>query len=174
VEVTDAIAYNATIMQRVGLNVCINSDDAEQARRLNQEAAKSVKYGGMGEEDALKMVTLNPAKALHVDDRVGSIKTGKDADLVLWSDHPLSIYAKPLKTIVDGVIYFDIDKDAASRKYISQERNRLIQKIIAEKKSGGPMQPAQPSFQVLLSCGDHEHHDGLITIDAGDDFDTNK
>jgi imidazolonepropionase-like amidohydrolase len=174
VEVTDAIAYNATIMQRMGLNVCINSDDAEQARRLNQEAAKSVKYGGMGEEDAWKMVTLNPAIALHVADRVGSIKTGKDADLVLWSDHPLSIYAKPLKTIVDGVIYYDIDKDAAARKYISQERNRLIQKMIGEKKSGGAMQPAQPSFQILLSCGDHEHHDGLITIDAGDDIDTNK
>jgi len=78
---------------------CINSDDAEQARRLNQEAAKSVKYGGMSEENAWKMVTLNPAKALHVSDRVGSIKAGKDADLVLWSDNPLSIYARPLKQL---------------------------------------------------------------------------
>ena len=95
-EVQDAIAYNATIMQKVGLNVCINSDDAEMARRLNQEAAKSVKYGGMSEDDAWKMVTINPAKALHVSDRTGSIKTGKDADLVLWNDNPLSIYAKPL------------------------------------------------------------------------------
>ncbi|MGL1562901.1 amidohydrolase family protein, partial [Vibrio parahaemolyticus] len=69
---------------KVGLNVAINSDDAEMARRLNQEAAKSVKYGGISEEDALKMVTINPAKMLHVDDRVGSIKEGKDADLVLW------------------------------------------------------------------------------------------
>ena len=175
-EVQDAIAYNATIMQKVGLNVCINSDDAEQARRLNQEAAKSVKYGGMGEEDALKMVTLNPAKALHVDDRVGSIKVGKDADLVLWSDHPLSIYAKSLLTVVDGTIYFDIDKDAAARKYIIQERNRLVQKMLAEKKDGGSMQPAKPSFQILLSCGDHDHHDGLITIDQSDDMNsaTNK
>ncbi|HVM89023.1 MAG TPA: amidohydrolase family protein [Puia sp.] len=167
-EVQDAIAYNASIMQRVGLNVCINSDDAEQARRLNQEAAKSVKYGGMSEEDAWKMVTLNPAKALHVSDRVGSIKAGKDADVVLWSDNPLSIYAKPLKTIIDGTVYFDSERDEAMRKYISEERNRLIQKMLNEKKSGGPTQPAAPSFNVLLSCGDHGHHDGLITIDVSD------
>jgi imidazolonepropionase-like amidohydrolase len=174
-EVQDAIAYNATIMQKVGLNVCINSDDAEQARRLNQEAAKSVKYGGMGEEDALKMVTLNPAKALHVDDRVGSIKVGKDADLVLWSDHPLSIYAKSLATIVDGTVYYDVAHDEAMRKSILEERNRLVQKMLAEKKSGGPVQAPVPSFQVLLSCGDHEHHDGLITVDlSDDDINTNK
>ena len=107
-EVQDAIPYNAGIMNAVGLNVCINSDDPEMARRLNQEAAKSVKYAGMSEDDAWKMVTLNPAKALHVDDKVGSIKAGKDADLVLWSDNPLSIYAKPEKTIVDGIVYFDL------------------------------------------------------------------
>jgi imidazolonepropionase-like amidohydrolase len=80
----------------VGLNVAINSDDAEMARHLNHEAAKSVKYGGMSEEDALKMVTLNPAKMLHVDDKVGSIKVGKDADVVVWSDHPLA-YMQKLK-----------------------------------------------------------------------------
>ncbi len=100
----------------MGLNVCINSDDAEMARRLNQEAAKSVKYGGMSEEDAFKMVTLNPAKALHVDNKVGSIKVGKDADLVLWSDNPLSIYANALYTIVDGTIYFDREHDLQLRK----------------------------------------------------------
>ena len=168
-EVQDAIAYNATIMQKVGLNVCINSDDAEQARRLNQEAAKSVKYGGMSEEDAFKMVTLNPAKALHVSDRVGSIKVGKDADLVLWSDNPLSIYAKPLVTMVDGTIYFDTQKDLEHRKYISEERNRLVQKMLSEKKSGGPTSPASPSFQILLGCGDHEQHNGLITLEVNDD-----
>ncbi|HWK02712.1 MAG TPA: amidohydrolase family protein [Puia sp.] len=167
-EVQDAIAYNAAIMQKVGLNVCINSDDAEQARRLNQEAAKSVKYGGMAEEDALKMVTLNPAKALHVADRVGSIKIGKDADLVLWTDNPLSIYAKSEKTIVDGIIYYDLDRDAVLRKSISEERNRLVQKMLAEKKSGAPTQSAAPSFHVELSCGDHDHHDGLLTVDGED------
>lgn len=133
-EVQDAIPYNAAIMQKMGLNVCINSDDPEQARRLNQEAAKSVKYGGMGEEDALKMVTLNPAKALHVADRVGSIAVGKDADLVLWSDHPLSVYARAEQTIVDGIVYYSIDRDAILRKHIAEERNRLIQKMLAEKK----------------------------------------
>jgi imidazolonepropionase-like amidohydrolase len=168
-EVQDAIAYNAAIMTKEGLNVCINSDDAEQARRLNQEAAKSVKYGGLTEDEAFKMVTLNPAKALHVADRVGSIKEGKDADLVLWSDNPLSIYARAEKTIVDGIVYYDIDRDALMRKYIAAERNRLIQKLVGEKRSGAAMTPATPSYHIELSCGDHNHHDGLLTIDEGDD-----
>ena len=172
-EVQDAIAYNATIMQKEGLNVCINSDDAEQARRLNQEAAKSVKYGGMSEEDAFKMVTLNPARALHVADRVGSIKEGKDADIVLWSDNPLSIYARAEKTIVDGIVYYDIDRDAQMRKYIASERNRLIQKLVGEKRTGTPMAQAMPSYRVELSCGDHDHHDGLLTIDVSDGDDDN-
>jgi imidazolonepropionase-like amidohydrolase len=169
IEVTDAMAYNATIMQRVGINVCINSDDAEQERHLNQEAAKSCKYGGMSEEDAFKMVTLNPAIALHVADRVGSIKEGKDADVVLWSDNPLSVYAKAEKTIVDGIVYYDLDHDLQLRKSIAAERNRLIQKMIAEKRSGAPTSPASPSYRIELSCGDHGHHDGLLTIDEGGD-----
>ena len=168
VEVTDAIAYNATIMVKEGLNVCINSDDAEQARRLNQEAAKSVKYGGLSEEEAFKMVTLNPAKALHVADRIGSIKEGKDADLVLWSDNPLSIYARAEKTIVDGIVYYDIDRDIQLRKNIAAERNRLVQKMIAEKRTGTPTTPATPSYHIELSCGDHGHHDGLLTVDIGE------
>ncbi|RYF92095.1 MAG: amidohydrolase, partial [Chitinophagaceae bacterium] len=120
-EVQDAIPYNAGIMNKVGINVAINSDDGEMARRLNQEAAKVVKYSGISEEEAFKMVTLNPAKMLHIDDKVGSIKTGKDADLVLWSDNPLSIYAKAEKTIVDGAVYFDRDKDLEIRKQIAAE-----------------------------------------------------
>src|SRR6476469_4311180 len=129
-EVQDAIAYNAAIMHKMGLNVAINSDDAEMARRLNQEAAKSVKYGGMSEEDALDMVTINPAKMLHIDKQTGSIKVCKDADLVLWTENPLSIYAKSLYTIVDGIVYFDRDKDAAMRKTVAAERNRIIKKMI--------------------------------------------
>jgi imidazolonepropionase-like amidohydrolase len=168
-EVQDAIAYNATIMQKMGLNVCINSDDPEMARRLNQEAAKSVKYGGMSEDEAWKMVTINPAKALHVSDRTGSIKVGKDADLVLWSDNPLSIYAKPLTDIIDGTIYYDVERDAMLRKHITQERNRLIQKLLAEKKSGAPTLPGTPSFELILNCGDHSEHNGLITIDESED-----
>ena len=163
-EVVDAIAYNAAIMQKVGLNVCINSDDAEMARRLNQEAGKVVKYGGVSEEDAFNMVTINPAKALHVSDKVGSIKVGKDADLVLWSDNPLSIYAKSLYTIVDGVVYFDREKDAAMRKVVAGEKTRLIQKMLGDKKAGAPTRPAMASLQTILTCGDHEHGDEMVTI----------
>ena len=115
-EVQDATGYNAAIMQRVGVNTIINSDDAEMARRLNQEAGKIVKYGGVSEDEAFKMVTLNPAKALHIDNKVGSIKVGKDADVVLWTDNPLSIYAKSLYTIVDGTVFFDRTKDAEKSK----------------------------------------------------------
>ena len=163
-EVVDAIAYNAAIMQKMGLNVCINSDDAEMARRLNQEAGKVVKYGGVSETDALNMVTINPAKALHVSDKVGSIKVGKDADLVLWSDNPLSIYAKSLYTIVDGVVYFDREKDEVARKTLAAERARLIQKMLGDKKAGGATRPATASLQTILNCGDHEHDDLMATI----------
>lgn len=170
VEVQDAIPYNAYLMQKEGLNVAINSDDAEMARRLNQEAAKSVKYGGMGEEDAFKMVTLNPAKMLHIDGRVGSLKVGKDADLVLWSDNPLSIYAKAEKTIVDGIVYFDRGRDLELRKQIAAERNRIIEKMIGEKKSGGAVSGAKPSFRTLNACGDHEHAHGIL--ETGEDQQT--
>jgi imidazolonepropionase-like amidohydrolase len=164
-EVVDAIPYNARLMQQVGLNVAINSDDAEMARRLNQEAAKSVKYGGMSEEDALKMVTLNPAKMLHIDKQVGSIRPGKDADLVLWSDNPLSIYAQSLYTIVDGTVYFDREKDVQLRRSVADERARLIRKMNGEKRSGAPVVPAQPSYQTVLTCGEHYHSHGILTQD---------
>ncbi len=157
-EVVDAIPYNPYIMQKVGLNVAINSDDAEMARRLNQEAAKSVKYAGMNEEDALKMVTLNPATMLHVADKTGSIKVGKDADIVIWSDHPLSIYAKAEKTMVDGIIYFDRDRDMQLRDFIASERARLIQKMITAKKGGERTGPPTPSFNEENYCED-DHAD---------------
>jgi imidazolonepropionase-like amidohydrolase len=165
-EVVDAIPQNAAIMHEVGLNVAINSDDAEMARRLNQEAAKSVKYSKMSEEDALKMVTLNPAKMLHVEDRVGSIKVGKDADLVLWSDNPLSIYAKAEKTIVDGIVFFDRQRDQELRAKITAEKSRLVQKMIGEKKSGAPMAPARASMEIMHTCSDHAHSHGLLVVDA--------
>ncbi len=165
-EVEDAIPYNAAIMQKVGLTVAINSDDAEMARRLNQEAAKIVKYGGVTEEEALKMVTLNPAKMLHVEDKVGSLKPGKDADVVLWSDNPLSIYAKSLYTIVDGTVYFDRTKDEQMQKEVEAERLRLVRKMNGEKRSGAPTIPAQPSYQYMHTCSDHGHSHGLLVIDA--------
>lgn len=168
-EVQDAIPYNAAIMQKVGLNVAINSDDAEMARRLNHEAAKIVKYGGVSEEEALKMVTLNPAKMLHVEDKVGSLKVGKDGDVVVWSDHPLSIYAKSLYTIVDGTVYFDRQKDEQLQKLVDTERNRLVKKMVGEKQRGMPVQQAQPSYQIMHSCFDHAHNHGLLVVDAEDE-----
>jgi imidazolonepropionase-like amidohydrolase len=151
-EVQDAIPYNAALMHRVGVNVCINSDDAEMARRLNQEAAKVVKYGGVPEEEALKMVTLNPAKALHLDSRLGSIKVGKDADVVLWTDHPLSIYAKPEKTIIEGTVYFDAERDARMREEIKAERLRIASKMMNAKNAGAAAQTATPKPSQDVHC----------------------
>jgi imidazolonepropionase-like amidohydrolase len=139
-EVNDAIPYNAAIMHNAGVTVAINSDDREMSRRLNQEAAKTVKYGGMSELEAWKMVTINPAKLLHIDNRVGSIKVGKDADVVLWSDHPLSIYAKAEKTIIEGKIYFDIKDDERKRAAIKLEKAKLINLMLKEKMGGGKTQ----------------------------------
>jgi imidazolonepropionase-like amidohydrolase len=161
-EVRYAIPYNATIMHNAGVVTAINSDDAEMMRRLNQEAAKSVKYGNMSEEDALKMVTLNPAKMLHLDNQMGSIKVGKSADVVLWSDHPLSVYAKAEKTIVDGKVYFDIEVDAKRNQEIEQERARIIQKMKDVKKSGATTQRPESRIQENFHCEDvlgYETHD---------------
>jgi imidazolonepropionase-like amidohydrolase len=172
-EVVDAIPQNAAIMTKVGLNVAINSDDAEMARRLNHEAAKSVKYGGMSEEDALKMVTINPAKMLHVDKQTGSIAVGKDADLVLWSDNPLSIYAKAEYTIVDGTVFFDREKDKKLREDLQAEKQRLIKKIAALKRTpgagggrGANFQRPTPRYEVMHTCTDHWHNHGLLVVDA--------
>jgi imidazolonepropionase-like amidohydrolase len=161
-EVTDAIPQNAYLMQKTGVNVGINSDDAEMARRLNQEAAKSVKYAGMGEEDALKMVTLNPAKMLHVADRVGSIKEGKDADIVVWSDNPLSIYAKSEHTIVDGAVVFDRAADLIRQAELKAEKQRLVHKMIGAKKGGASTRPATPSFKEENECEVDHHHGNSI------------
>ena len=136
--------------------MAINSDDAEMGRRLNQEASKSVKYGDMSEQDAIKMVTLNPAKLLHLEDRIGSIKEGKDADLVIWSDNPLSIYAKAEKTIIDGAIYYDIERDLELRKEIREERSRLISKMKGAKTNGKPIQPAKAEKINDFHCDDME------------------
>ncbi len=156
-EVMDAIPYNAAILTKVGVNTAINSDDAEMARRLNQEAAKAIKYGALTETEAWKLVTLNPAKMLHIDHRVGSIKVGKDADVVLWNTNPLTIYAKPEKTIIDGVIYFDSERDLELRKQIAKEKERLIQKMLDQKKLGMPSQKATIKEKKLYHCDDMEN-----------------
>jgi imidazolonepropionase-like amidohydrolase len=133
-EVYDAIPYNTALQSREGIVSAIHSDNAELARRLNQEAAKTVKYGGLSEEEAWKLVTLNPAKILHLDHRMGSIREGKDADLVLWSHNPLSIYARAEKTLVDGILYYDQQKDQQMRNAAEEERLKLIDKIINENQ----------------------------------------
>jgi imidazolonepropionase-like amidohydrolase len=156
-EVMDAIPQNAALLNQLGVVTAINSDDAEMGRRLNQEAAKAVKYGGASEEDALKMVTLNPAILLHLEDRMGSIKPGKDADIVLWSHHPLSIYAKAEQTYVDGIKYYDAEKDAAYRNWMEQERARLVQKMLEEKKGGAKVEKPTPTEVKNYHCDDIEH-----------------
>jgi imidazolonepropionase-like amidohydrolase len=151
-EVAEAIPYNGKIMHNVGITTAFNSDDAEMARRLNQEAGKSVLYGGVPEEDALKFVTLNPAKMLHIDNKVGSLKAGKDADVVIWSDNPLSIYARAEKTFVDGIAYWDMEKDAQVRKDQLTERKRLIQKLADSKKTGLKTQRPLGDAPRLYNC----------------------
>ncbi len=160
-EVAEAIPYNGKIMHDVGVLTGFNSDDAEMARRLNQEAAKAITYGGMSEEDALKLVTLNPAKMLHIDNKVGSVKVGKDADLVLWSDNPLSVYAKAEKTFVDGIAYWDMAADLQKQKALKADQGRIIQKMIEAKSSGAATSAVRPAFQrpQLYDCETLENLD---------------
>ena len=163
-EVKEAIPYNAALMSMAGVVTAINSDSREMARRLNQEAGKSVKYGGMDEIEALKLVTLNPAKLLHLDERIGSIKVGKDADLVLWTDHPLSIYSKPSKTIVDGKVYFDIDQDIKLRESIKEERARIISKMKGSDNPGSNRRFPMRRVDVELHCDDVFDYEFLSDI----------
>ena len=151
-EVNDAIPYNAAIMASQGVTVAINSDDGEMSRRLNQEAAKTFKYGGMSEQEAWKTVTINPAKLLHLDHRVGSIKVGKDADLVLWNGHPMSVYSKAEKTIIEGKTYFDLDLDKQKRIAISAERNMLMTMMLNEKENGGKTKPPVKKTNKNFHC----------------------
>jgi imidazolonepropionase-like amidohydrolase len=128
VEAFDAIPFNAAIMAKKGVLVSLNSDDAELMRHLNSEAGKAMKYGGMTETEALAMVTLNPAKQLGIDNRVGSIEVGKDADMVLYDKFPLSDYAKVQKVLIDGTVYFDRDKEVSGRAAKAAEKQKLIDK----------------------------------------------
>lgn len=144
-EVYDAIPFNGAIMHNAGIVTSFNSDDAELGRRMNTEAAKAVKYGGVPEEIALQFVTLNPAKQLRIDDRVGSLEVGKDADFVIWSGHPLSTYSRAEQTWIDGVRYFSLEDDAALRQATADERQRLIAKALAvpDKKKGDEAESAE-------------------------------
>jgi imidazolonepropionase-like amidohydrolase len=154
-EVNDAIPYNAALMSEQGVTVAINSDDAEMGRRLNQEAAKAIKYGGLSQEEAWKLVTLNPAKLLHLEDRMGSIKVGKDADLVLWTHNPLSIMAKVQKTMIEGRVYYDATQndDLVIRNRL--ERARIIQKMALDNTSGKPMRIYKHDKERFFHCDSH-------------------
>ncbi|MFZ9002835.1 MAG: amidohydrolase family protein [Robiginitalea sp.] len=151
-EVKDAIPYNAAIMHSQGVTVAINSDDREMSRRLNQEAAKTIKYGGLTEEEAWKTVTLNPAKLLHIDHRVGSIKVGKDADLVLWTGNPLSVYSVAETTYIEGVPFFSREQDAQLQRQMADERSQLINMMLKEKEGGANLRTPQQRQKRAFHC----------------------
>jgi len=136
-EVLDAIPFNGAIMHKQGINVSFNSDDAELGRHMNHEAAKAIKYGGVEPMEALKFVTLNPAKQLRIDSRVGSLEVGKDADISVWSGSPLSPLARCEQTWIDGRKYFDRNEDAAMRDRDSQLHRALVQKVLTSGDSPG-------------------------------------
>ena len=145
VEAFDAIPYNAAIMVKKGVLVSLNSDSAELMRRLNTEAAKTIKYGGLTETEALSLITINPARQLAIDNRVGSIEAGKDADLVLFDKHPLSSFAKVTRVFIDGEVYFDRDQDLSEREKFQLRKKALIEKEKQQqpqqKKQGGSRRP---------------------------------
>ncbi len=110
-EVYYSTAYNAAILTKNGVITSINSDDAGLIRHLYHEAAKTQRYGSLSDNEALRLITLNPAIQLGIDDRVGSLEVNKEADVAIFKNHPLSVYATPQMTIVDGVVRFDINED---------------------------------------------------------------
>ncbi|MFA5833796.1 MAG: amidohydrolase family protein [Bacteroidota bacterium] len=150
-EVIDAIPYAGALMHNAGVLVSYNSDSNEMARRLNTEAAKAVKYGGISEIEALKFVTINPAKQLRIDSRVGSLEVGKDADFVIWSGHPLSTHTICEQTWIDGRRYFDREEDALMREDVLKKKAELVQKALKSKKKGSGSASA-PSRSTNYSC----------------------
>jgi imidazolonepropionase-like amidohydrolase len=181
-EVVDAIPFAGALMREAGIVVSFNSDTKELARHMNTEAAKAVKYGGVPPAEALKFVTLNPAKQLRIDRQVGSLEPGKDADFVIWNAPPLSSYARPLQTWIDGRRYFDVEEDANMRIAAATERAALIQKIIPERQRilGGPAGGSdggtsaetsdKPAVLLVLEQRGAGHSDGMQALyhDGGD------
>lgn len=168
-EVIDAIPYNGALMHRAGIIVSFNSDDDELARHLNHEAAKAVKYGGLKPEEAIQFVTLNPAKQLRIDQYVGSIAVGKQADLVVWSGSPLSTLSRCEQTWIDGRKYFDREVDAGSRKAADDLRRKLIAKVIdsGEKTAGDGRDRRDPSLW-FVRYDEFCHHVGHDHDDEGE------
>jgi len=174
-EVVDAIPYNGALMYEQGVLVTFNSDDDELARRLNTEAAKAVRYGGVPRADALDFVTINAAIQLGIDHRTGSIEVGKDADLVIWSGDPLSTYSIAEQTWIDGRRYFDLEHDRAMRAQIAAERARLIAMALPERLAELSVEVpgADDAEEVpLYACGDYQrglYGDGRSTHDCAEE-----
>jgi N-acetylglucosamine-6-phosphate deacetylase len=165
IEAWDAIPGNGPLMQSQGVVVSYNSDDSQLASRLNWEAAKAVKFG-LSEEEALKFVTINPAKQLKIDRYVGSLEPGKDADFVIWSGPPLSTYSRCEQTWIEGRRYFDREEDRQMQDTIRTQRAALIQKVLRTKQEtpagtapvdGSPRRPRRPQEENPYSCS---HEDG--------------
>jgi len=157
IEAIDAIPYNAAIMTRKGVLVSINSDSAEHSRRLNTEAAKAIKWGGLSEDEALSLVTINPAKQLRVESRVGSLEPGKDADLVVWTHHPLSSYAIVDRTYIDGVVYYDRQADERRLTELRKEKSDLMAAEAAGRRpttGSTPQEAAKPAAGASGDGGD--------------------
>jgi imidazolonepropionase-like amidohydrolase len=159
-EAYDAIPYNAYILWKNGVVVSINSDDDGRIRRLNEEAAKVMKYGGVPEEEALKMITLNPAKQLGIDKHTGSIEVGKDADLVIWNGHPFSIYSRVETTMVEGETYFDRAKDIQKRAEMIKEREELEKLDVNKAPASGGAPPRIPAEKRISDTDNAEYGDG--------------
>ena len=155
-EVREAIPYNACLLSQMGIVTAVNSDDAEMGRRLNQEASKAIKYGSCSEEEAIKLVTINPATLLHINDRTGSLKVGKDADIVIWDNPPLSTYAKVEQTYVDGCLLFDAKQQAKLVKSNRAKRASLTNEMILAKKNGSPTRPIKLQKNKVHRCNDFE------------------
>ncbi|MFQ3639796.1 MAG: amidohydrolase family protein, partial [Chloracidobacterium sp.] len=156
VEAYDAIPHDAALMTRAGVIVSLNSDDDGRARRLNMEAARVMKYGDLNENEALRLITINPAIQLGIDRRVGSLEVGKDADLAIWTAHPLSVYARVETTLIDGEVFFDRQTDLARREALAKERVELEAAEVNRPQGGGapPTIPARrrPAYSYSDNC----------------------
>ncbi|HYJ90124.1 MAG TPA: amidohydrolase [Pyrinomonadaceae bacterium] len=159
-EAYDAIPYNAYLLWKAGVVVSINSDSDERMRRLNLDAAKVEKYGGVPEEEALKMITLNPAKQLGIDKRTGSIEVGKDGDVVIWNTHPFSVYSHPEITMIEGEVYFDRTKDIQVRADLAKEREQLENLDVNKAPTTGGAPPRIPSEKRQAERDEAEYGDG--------------
>jgi imidazolonepropionase-like amidohydrolase len=153
-EVNDAIPYNAALLTRMGVNTGINSDDTEMGRRLNQEAAKAILYGGLSQEEALKLVTINPAKMLKIDGHTGSLKVGKDADFVVWNANPLSIVAKAEMTFIEGIRYYDSLRNDSLQVQADAQKNRIISKMLKGGSTGKKLRIPKVKRRHEYECED--------------------